>query len=788
MNDHWSLVLGHTPGPLGWTLIGVALLAVLYEAWTAIGERARLPGGTRIRAAIVVLRAASILALLGLVLELTVRVETLGEDTRRIVVLVDESASMDLADAPRDGVEPTRRLARAVQTWASSDPARTDWTARGLDIELQAFAGAVRRLDGIEIETLEAVDAIGPASELASALAALQTAEDPRPLGGVVVLSDGIVGHNDAARERLLEIGKQLGVPVTTVATGAPVIRDVAVANPRAGEFAFVENVMDIEADVLAHGLAGERAEVELRRDGELVDRQAITLSADGVPRPVRFEVVPEATGQFVYEIRVPPAADEATTDNNRRAFVVKVLRDKVRILHVAGRPDWDVRALRTLLRRDPNVELLSYYILRDAEDIERSDIEAELSLIAFPVDELFRDKLGSFDLLILHNFDARSHGSYLGNIAGYVREGGSLVVIGGDMGLASGDYAALSGLMPTEVRAPAPLDAKPFKPEVSEAGRRHPITSWIANADEGWGELPPLDTFNEGRPAPPHPDLETAVLLRHPELRGRDGEGRPLLSVAEIGGGRTMVLATGSSWRLGFAADLPLIDGARPYDLLWLGAIRWLLREGGEERLVLEPDRVRYRPDQPVELRIETLSATYAAEPGVDVSWQVRRLGTPAVVDGDAEPDPARGGSNSVEAGSVTSDGLGQATAKLDPLPTGDYEAIARRADDGDGGGAEARRVFRVDLESRELERVDASPGTELLAELAQATGGRALRAVDGDMLPPDLPLGRAAATHASRVESRRDVKLWSSGWTLLLLLLTLPGEWLLRRRYGRT
>ena len=34
------------------------------------------------------------------------------------------------------------------------------------------------------------------------------------------------------------------------------------------------------------------------------------------------------------------PLEGEATTDNNRRAFVQKVLRDKVRVLHVAGRPE----------------------------------------------------------------------------------------------------------------------------------------------------------------------------------------------------------------------------------------------------------------------------------------------------------------------------------------------------------------------------------------------------------------------------------------------------------------
>src|SRR5690606_23958990 len=169
--------------------------------------------------------------------------------------------------------------------------------------------------------------------------------------------------------------------------------------------------------------------EIELRRDGEVVATHPLRLPTDGLPAPVRFEVAPDRVGQFVYEITVPPQPGEATVANNSRAFVVKVLRDKVRVLHVAGRPDWDVRALRTLLRRDPNVELLSYYILRGLDDIAREDTTAALSLIPFPTDELFEEELGSFDLVILHNFDAVQHQveQYLDNIASYVEEGGAL-------------------------------------------------------------------------------------------------------------------------------------------------------------------------------------------------------------------------------------------------------------------------------------------------------------------------------------------------------------------------
>lgn len=774
------LVAGYTPH------LGVILLLALVSGiviWDAIaGLRDRsTPGATGLRVGLLALRIAALAALAALVFELGLRIEGATTRGRRVVVLVDDSASMALPDAPEAGADPTSRIDRARRLWLDSADARQAWQASGLTIEVRGFAEELEPWSGDRAERFEP-EPMGAASRLAAALERLHDEPGTEPLAAVVVLSDGLVAAGPGEREHVLEAAAGLGVPVTTAAMGAPAIRDVAVSNLRVGEFAFVENLTELEADLVAHGLAGELATVSLLRDGKVVDTTRVNLSADGVARPVRFETIPDRTGQFVYEIRVEPLRDEATLLNNRRAFVVKVLRDKVRILHVAGRPDWDVRALRTLLRRDPNVELLSYYILRDAADIERDDASAPMSLIAFPVDELFRKELDSFDLLILHNYDATLHGDYLGNIARYVTEGGSLVIIGGDMGLGTGEYAQLDGLLPIEPRRPAALEREPFTPRLTEAGGRHPITAWLG-IEEGdaalegstWSGLPPLDTFNPTGPARGGVEIAATTLLEHPDRTTGAGRPLPLLSVAEPGKGRTMVLSTGSTWRLGFAPELALVEGSRPYDLLWLGAIRWLLREAGGERLVLETDRADYTPAIGPELRVRTLTPSYAPEAGVEVEWELRRLG-------DASGKPTR-------SGRWTTDGLGRASQRIEPLAAGEYEAIARRGGDGtDAQLEESRRVFRVSLESRELEEVDADPGTLLLAELAEATGGQALTALTAGPLPRELPTGLPpeAATRAM-VANRRDVPLWSGWAVLLFLMLTLPGEWLLRRRHGR-
>ncbi len=786
MSDRWRIIAGHSPDT--WVLIlliGAAILA-LFDAWQEL-RRPAIELRLRTRVGLFALRLLGI-ALLGLVIsELTIAVEQVSPTGPRIVVLVDSSASMALEDSDAQGKETVARIDRLQRFWRENADIRQLWRESGLQIELRSFARGSDLLTAADAENLS-VQTDGQDSDLTGALVdlnrALETGEAP-PLAGLVVLSDGLVVHDPAAEPPLVSAALALDVPITTVSAGAPEIRDLAVRRAWAGEFAFVENVSEIDAEILAHGLEGQAVTVRLERDGEVIAETNEVAPADGMPLRLRFEVAPDRVGHFVYAVSIQPVTGEATLANNRWSFVVKVLRDKVRVLHVAGRPDWDVRALRTLLGRDPNVELLSFYILRDLDDSEREDPSAPLSLIAFPTDQLFSEELGSFDLIVLHNFDALSHqvGRYFGDVARYVEEGGSLVVIGGDLGLATGDYrdSRLAAVLPVIVHNSAGLETTSFRPEITEAGRRHPISAWLSDPRlDGWQRLPALDSFNRLRLRAS--TRGAVILLRHPD-------GAPLLAVAEPGRGRSVVLSTGASWRLGFAPDLPLLDGARPYDLLWLGIIRWLLRDAAADRLSLEVAPPKLMPGETFDLRAATLSASYAPEPEVAIEWAIRALHAGA--DSDASEPKDSQDRAAIVSGSWVTDSLGRASTRLDALPAGAYEALAHRsanALDTKTPAASARRVLLVEAAHNELAEVDADAGEARLADLAKRTGGDALRARDGDRLPT-LPKvrehpGQRAGT--LRIESRREIPLWDGFGALTLLVLAFGGEWILRRRLG--
>ncbi|MES2615151.1 MAG: hypothetical protein V4591_07040 [Bdellovibrionota bacterium] len=111
----------------------------------------------------------------------------------------------------------------------------------------------------------------------------------------------------------------------------------------------------------------------------------------------------------------------------------VQVSYEKTTFLHVAYSPDWNLRLLRWKLKFWPNLDLLSYYILRNMNS-EHSIPNSELSLIEFPSHRIFGSELSNLHGIIAQNFP---FGDYLGeqesqNLVQYVKNGGRLVIQAG--------------------------------------------------------------------------------------------------------------------------------------------------------------------------------------------------------------------------------------------------------------------------------------------------------------------------------------------------------------------
>ena len=133
--------------------------------------------------------------------------------------------------------------------------------------------------------------------------------------------------------------------------------------------------------------------------------------------------------GRMSSSSSVEPGPHELTLDNNRAALVINGVRDRLKVLLVSGEPHPGERTWRNILKSDPSVDLVHFTILRPPEKQDGTPIR-ELSLIAFPIRELFDVKLDEFDLIIFDRYQRRGvlPASHLENVVRMSEKGGALL------------------------------------------------------------------------------------------------------------------------------------------------------------------------------------------------------------------------------------------------------------------------------------------------------------------------------------------------------------------------
>ena len=188
------------------------------------------------------------------------------------------------------------------------------------------------------------------------------------------------------------------------------------------------------------------------------------------------------------------------TLNNNARSSTIEGVRDKLRVLLVSGEPHPGERMWRNLLKSDANVDLVHFTILRPPEKPTDGTPINELSLIAFPVADLFGRKIKDFDLIIFDRYSSQAilPRVYLDNIAKYVRDGGALLMAEGPE---FGDARRVSSTRRSATSRPAARPARtsrqPFRAEISPDGAKHPVTRGLPGAESraaGVGPLVPPD------------------------------------------------------------------------------------------------------------------------------------------------------------------------------------------------------------------------------------------------------------------------------------------------------
>jgi hypothetical protein len=767
----------------------VAVLALLW--WLYRREQRNL--SRPLRVLLVALRTLVLLAVAVMLIEPVLvfsRHETLRS---HLLLVVDDSESMRFSDPYSDeskavalaaslnlesakGRSPVDRLRETPRL----DLVRTalapqlDALARGRDVFLYDLATASRTgtLAAARDRRLENLQPTRGVSPLGDALRGVLAAHRGQPVAGVVFVSDG---RSNAGEDPLhvAEAAARQTIPIFPVAAGAEEgPRNVRLAEVEVSPVVFALDPMTLSAVIEARGLKDTEATLilEQRVNGnnwETLNTQRIALGEDGTLKRTTFRVVPKTVGEYEFRARVEEAGPELTLDDNEATAAVRVVRQQIRALLIAGSPSPEVQFLRNALQRDQHIEFSAW--LQHADPGFRQPGDRPLERLPNDADEL-----GRYDALILIDPDMKALGPQWPElIINFVaKDGGGLVFVPGELysqQLFEADEGDSEGARWTRVlpvvREPGLFRTEAevrlstqstYVLELTPEGRGDPIFQFHPDPIRNRSILTSFPgmywSFPVTRARP-----GATVLARHGDPRMQNQYGRHVLLASQLyGPGRTVFLGFDSTYRWRYLSE-DYFDG------FWARLIDRVGRNkalGGRFPFQVQLARSSYRVGDQVTVGVRFTEAAAVAE--------AAGLAAELELEGQA-PEPLRF--------DRAPDDPELLTATFPAETAGNYSLKIAPATGSESGSAArvSTTRFRVEPPRREID--EPSLNRPLLTDLARLTGGRVFDLAELDKLDESIPTREVIRT----LEERKE--LWDAPLLAVTIMLGLTAEWILRK-----
>ena len=284
-----------------------------------------------------------------------------------IPILVDNSQSMQ--------VKTTRASQTRGEAFADLLDDQSRWRVRlaqAFDVRTYAFDARLERIDSVKDMSMN-----GGVSSLHGSLASLSERFADRPVGGVMLFTDGNLTDAPPADFDWSSLGFPV-FPVLPDRDGD--VRDLRITDVSTRQTDFESAPMTVLAKIDGVAMGTSDAIVQLRDQatGELVEEKKVTLNESGGPQEVKFQFRPKEAGTRFYRLVVFTDADrkemeatrdqrdeidtrEATLENNERLVAVERARGPYRILYLSGRPNWEFKFIRRSLEEDAEIKLFGF-------------------------------------------------------------------------------------------------------------------------------------------------------------------------------------------------------------------------------------------------------------------------------------------------------------------------------------------------------------------------------------------------------------------------------------------
>ena len=767
--------------PLPGLLIAVLLVALFAATiWAYRSTQGRTRRG--FRGLLIFLRAVVLCFLAFCLLKPFLTIYQTSPDDSYLLVMVDQSKSMQITDSP----DTTTRSHRANELLFREGDGLLEKLNAKFKVRLFAFDTTAKRIPS---EQLQHPD--GESTDIPHAINEALDDLQGIPLSGAVLLTDGADRSGADITKFAMQIREQK-LPIHTVGIGSeagnPDLEIVKVDVPRTAEEDFP---VEMWVTLKRKGFKGKKVNVQLTSNGRILKTESVDMDkgtswmgqlrvtedpSETKTERVLLRFTPQQAGTQRFEVHTELGEAESVPQNNTKTFLLKVAPTKrVKILFVDGKPRSEFGFIKRALKNDPNIQLTDRFltsIVNGKRYYGGTRSEASHTFNLYP-DQ--KEMLFDFDAIILGNVEASEFTrAQLENTVEFVRtRGGGLLMLGGSSSLGNHELSEsyintpIAQCLPIELELGSPPGPLPPRRRGSQSSENTGYTLQLtpdgkvetlmalANSPteniERWMRLPTLMGYSKVKRA----KAGALVLAEHSTDRNEFGN-RILIATQNYNAGRVMVFTPHTSWR--WRMHTPHADDS--YERFWRQVAKWLTT-APKEHIKLDIAKTAYSLKEPVIIEVTATDPQF--EPTNNAKLRA------VVVD-------ETGKRKEMKLEQVLGkDGF--YTGRFIPNRYGEYTVTATGSLNGENLG-EQQSLFEVKTSDAEFSNPELN--TAFLKTLAEGSGGKHYTLEDASELVNQIPLVESATSKIT------DVDIWDMPLIFGLVIVFLGFEWFLRKRGG--
>lgn len=641
-----------------------------------------------------------------------------------IAVLADNSLSMSQTDALGNKEQILSSLLRseALKDFSSS-----------ADVKLFSFSHSVTPIGG------ESLQVNGGTTNISSALqTSLKNIDN---LHGIILVSDG----NYTEGSNPLYDAEKSRIPIFTIGIGdTSDQKDISISKLTANSIAYVSTAIPVDATIKISGIPKQNVTVLLLEDGKKLSEQIISVSSlNGISEiPIQFSYTPASDGMKKLSVAVSSISGELTTKNNSRSVLVKVLKNKLNVVVVAGTPSADVSAVMQTLHTDKNINAPLFYQLPNGEfKSPKENISLQLSLTAA-------------DCIILIGFpSAQTTESSISTISQSILSRSIPVLFIASRTLNLQKIRILETLLPFSVSSNR-LDEQSVLPNVFQKTRLHQL---LADDASVWEKLPPV--FYSIQTFSPKPEAHNLLGVKIQNVPLND----PLFVTRNIAGAKSAaILGYGiHRWKLlaGSTAETKSF-----FDVWFSSLVRWLATREQDKFVHIEPSKEFYSQGEPIEFSAQVYNQSYRPidNAGVNLTIHSKQHGQRY---------------ESI----LTPLGSGRYEGTIESLPEGEFTFSGVAIHDGDTLGISNGRIS---IGEQSIEFAETKMNKPLMKQIASASGGTYDDAASFDNLLHQILLRKEMKPQV--LDQSNEYELWNLPSFLTVIVLLFGVEWIIRKQSG--